>query len=636
MVKYAKLRRERVSITYGCYYRSKAHNHPGSIPGEFQREGGNTLRRFFKIDIIHWNLDRKIFFLFTSLLYGIIFILSVIFASFYISSFIKQSSNITKNQLSALASNYENTLNSYQELAIALVIDDSIQDFLESGGVSNSKYYGMVNNAKNTLMNAINTHSDMSFIAVISYDFDDILYKGNITKIATNFPKVYQRDYADSLFAYETGTLKMSFNHVYIDENHYTLNVYMPVYSTSNMVHEIGLICMVFDSKIFKGLSKDKIKDFDSEAFMVDGNMRIVSATDFRAVGNKFEYADYIDDGSSNFHIRDDLYNYQKVGKWNYYLVNRIALLNMYRDSLTVVILLVLTAILITFLSQRIFKRVIEKAYQPLEDVVSGMNGVAAGNLDIRINQENVGNDFAKMAVGFNYMMDKINTLMEEVKLEQEQMNQIRFNALQSQIQPHFLYNTLDGIYWQAMAEGNEEISVLVKALAEYYRLCLSKGKDVIPLEKEIEHVKNYLIIQNIRYDNIIESEIFIDEACRKVLIPKITLQPLVENSIYHGIKVKEGYCGKLVIIANIQGDEVVIIVKDNGTGMSKEQIEEMNSSISEYDKDFGYGIRNVNKRIEILFGKEYGLHYEQNEIGGVTVRIHLPCHMTQKYEEVI
>jgi two-component system sensor histidine kinase YesM len=207
---------------------------------------------------------------------------------------------------------------------------------------------------------------------------------------------------------------------------------------------------------------------------------------------------------------------------------------------------------------------------------------------------------------------------------------------LQSQIQPHFLYNTLDCIHWQAKAEGNEEISVLVKALAQYYRLCLSKGKDVIRIEQEMEHVKNYLIIQNIRYDNIIECEINIDDNCRASLIPKITLQPLVENSIYHGIKVKEGKKGVIKITCQKKGDEVIITVEDNGTGMTEEQINEMNQSISQYDKDFGYGIQNVNKRIEILFGREYGLHYEKNNLGGVTVVIHLPNHGIPEYEEVL
>lgn len=137
--------------------------------------------------------------------------------------------------------------------------------------------------------------------------------------------------------------------------------------------------------------------------------------------------------------------------------------------------------------------------------------------------------------------------------------------------------------------------------------------------------MKNYLIIQNMRYDNIIGSEIRLGEGCGDIMIPKLTLQPLVENSIYHGIKIKEGKTGSVSITAERKGDLVRIVLADTGTGMTWEQINEMNQHLSEYDESFGYGVRNVNKRIELLYGKEYGLHYLRNDFGGVTVEIRIP-----------
>ena len=117
------------------------------------------------------------------------------------------------------------------------------------------------------------------------------------------------------------------------------------------------------------------------------------------------------------------------------------------------------------------------------------MDDVASGFLKTRINVDHMGEDFIKLAVGFNSMMEEIEVLMEQVKLEQHQIEQIRLDALQSQIQPHFLYNTLDCIHWQAVADGNKEISTMVKALAKYYRICLSGGHDIIPLKMELEEI---------------------------------------------------------------------------------------------------------------------------------------------------
>ncbi len=589
-----------------------------------------------KRKINNWNLDKKILSFITSLIYGISLIMLAIFTTFYTSSFIRQTDNITKNQLTALAANYESIFDNYQELSVALIIDDSIQNYLKSDGPEAVKYYSYVNNAKNTLQNAVNMYSNINFIGIVSYNFNDIVSKGKISKITNKFEQNYGRDYTDSVLCYESGTMRMNYNSVYYDKEHNTLNMYQPIYSITKMINEIGLLCIIFDSSLFEGLSENNIADYGSEVFMVDSANVIMSGTDDNIIGKEFEYADLLDGSSASFRVKGNLYNYQKIGKWNYYLISRIPLMNMYKDNILAIVLLIMISIAITYFGLIICGRMLKRNYQPLDNVVKKMNCVAEGKLDVRISMENVGSDFERLAYGFNYMMEEINTLMEQVKLEQQQMNQLRFNALQSQIQPHFLYNTLDCIHWQAMAEGNEEISVLVKALAQYYRLCLSNGKDVICLEQEIEHVKNYLIIQNIRYDNIIQSVIEIDDSCKNILIPKITLQPLVENSIYHGIKVKEGKQGELRITVQNKGEDIFIIVADNGTGMTEEQIREMNNSISEYDKDFGYGIRNVNKRIEILFGKEYGLHYEKNELGGVSVMIHLPSHVVREYEEVL
>ena len=556
-----------------------------------------------------------------------------VFIFFYIFSYIGQSNNITKNQLSALAINYEYTLNSYTDLAEALIIDNSIQNYLMS---DEDDGYNLADGAKNTLQNAVNMYSNLVFIAVISNNQDNILYKGNSAKISDSFNTIYKDDYSKSVYCCESGPMRMNYSDVFSGKGNNTLNLYIPVYSTSIINKQVGLLCMIFDSALFNGLSGSQKINFNSQVMIVDSAKAIISGSSQNMTGNKFQYANLVKGNVGNFVAENSLFNYRKIDKWKFYLISKIPLMDMYRNSILVIVLLTIIFVTITYFSLIICKRIIDRTYRPLDNAVKVMNSVAEGKLDVRISLKNVGIDFLNMANGFNYMMDEMNTLMKQVKLEQQQMDQIRFNALQSQIQPHFLYNALDSVHWQAISTGNNELSSFVKALAQYYRLCLSNGKDVICLEQEIEHVKNYLVIQNIRYDDIIKSEIEMDEDCRIAMIPKITLQPLVENSIYHGIKVKDGEKGKIKINAYRRDDDIFVVVADNGIGMSADQIERMNRSITEFDVDSGYGIRNVNKRLKLLFGDEYGLHYEKNDCGGVTVTVHLPGRAIQKYEEVL
>ena len=382
---------------------------------------------------------------------------------------------------------------------------------------------------------------------------------------------------------------------------------------------------MNLNDSLIEQLRAETDQGMEKDLFLMDCNGRIVSIANQDRIGQKISYLEQLQGNSGSFRNGGMLVNYQKVGKWNYYLVNEISIFELYKGSVGVMAILMIVIIGMTVLSILVMRKMMKSFYEPVDRVVSVMDDVSEGRLEKRIDLKSMDADSRKLAEGFNSMMNEIDGLMEQVKEEQHQMEQIRFNALQSQIKPHFLYNSLECIHWQAVADGNKEISVLVKALAQYYRICLSRGKEIIPLKQELEHIRSYLVIQNMRYDNIIELEDNIPEEFYFLQIPKMTLQPLIENAIYHGIRIKEGEKGKITLDIRKEGKDVYLMIQDSGNGMSPEKIQEMNQSISQYDEKFGYGVRNVNKRIELMFGKEYGLHFSQNELGGLTVEIHLP-----------
>ena len=259
------------------------------------------------------------------------------------------------------------------------------------------------------------------------------------------------------------------------------------------------------------------------------------------------------------------------------------------------------------------------------------MSCVEKGDLGVRFfypYKDEVGS----LAKSFNYMIGEIQSLVrkqeetiEELKRErdyvaevQKQKRKAELRALQAQINPHFLYNTLKAITWQAADQGAEEISILSNSLGKFFRIGLSKGAEVISLREELEHVTSYLEIQSIRYHSRLSYEIHADNRCLDFRMIKLLLQPLAENSIYHGIKEKQG-AGIIKIYVSEEetdGESVTELeVWDNGAGISREKLAFINETLKRGGTDCkaGYGIYNVNERIRLFYGKEYGLHYESS-----------------------
>ncbi len=226
------------------------------------------------------------------------------------------------------------------------------------------------------------------------------------------------------------------------------------------------------------------------------------------------------------------------------------------------------------------------------------------------------------LSESFGHMVKKLQDLMGTIKDEQQNLRKTELRALQAQINPHFLYNTLDSISWMTERGKKDEVVEMVNALATLFRISISKGHELIPIRNEIQHAESYLQIQSYRYKNQFGYEFNVEADCLDYLCNKITLQPIIENAIYHGINgLVDG--GRITITVKTQDDNIVMTVEDNGNGMTDEQIETiMNKDRS--DKT-GIGIKNVNDRLKIYFGNEYGItiHSELDE--GTKVIILMP-----------
>jgi two-component system sensor histidine kinase YesM len=225
-------------------------------------------------------------------------------------------------------------------------------------------------------------------------------------------------------------------------------------------------------------------------------------------------------------------------------------------------------------------------------------------------------------------MVQRIKELIELTVKEQELAKKMEFKALQAQINPHFLYNSLESILWMAEAGNKEDIITMTKSLSSFFRIILSKGDEKITLRDELSHITSYLVIQKLRYRDILSYEIDVPEELMEYRIIKIVLQPLVENALYHGIK-NTRLMGKVRIQGRELEDQIVLIVDDNGVGMSEEKLAELQQLFtSEYHlgtSSSSYGLRNVNQRLKLEYGDNYRLRITSVLGKGTRVIIKIP-----------
>lgn len=260
------------------------------------------------------------------------------------------------------------------------------------------------------------------------------------------------------------------------------------------------------------------------------------------------------------------------------------------------------------------------------------MKQAESGDLTVRFNFEH-NDEIGELGQSFNHMIARIDQLIQMVYVEQENKRTAEMKSLQEQIKPHFLYNTLDTISWMARDYDAEDIVRLVDALTNMFRIGLSHGKDIITVKEEITHVSNYLYIQKIRYKDKLNYVIHVDESLYAIEVPKLILQPLVENAIYHGVKAKRGG-GTITITGVPEGENLVFTVQDDGAGMLQEKVEELNRRMSErsvLDEKKSFGLFYIRERIQLCYGKGYGVHVESTLGEGTRVTITLPLYQKPK-----
>lgn len=384
-----------------------------------------------------------------------------------------------------------------------------------------------------------------------------------------------------------------------------------------------GVILIEFDADaIFNNLSNTDAISSNTYYVLNEAN-EILFTTDSNA-------SEIIDSNVYFESLSHSNYYYSSVLDNNWKVVGVISASDIARDALSqlIIAILILSAITITLAIIISIKRA-RQISEPLHTLVKQMEESHGTSDSTVLLIPSSTDEIIALYKSFNIMINNNIHYIEEIKKEQTNLRIANFKALQAQINPHFLYNTMDTIAWNIRLNENEKAVNSIMALTKFFRSSLRKGEDIIFLNQEFEQVSLYLEIQLFRYADMLDYTIEFDEELDSYVIPKLSLQPIVENAIYHGIKNQDDY-GHITIKTKRYEEYYTVLIHDNGLGITPERLEEVNAALRNNtpintEESGGYGVHNVNERIQIHFGPEYGLQYSSVEGEYTEVEIKLP-----------
>lgn len=388
----------------------------------------------------------------------------------------------------------------------------------------------------------------------------------------------------------------------------------------------IGAVIINISERLFIKAYEEIAKNYETEIIILDeNNNNIISKNDI----SRLKIVDFLKeigdkDSYSKLNRKDNiLYSYFKVEEYDWKIFSLVPYREIEKESqafiiATFVIILVIAALIL--IGSVIIAGMITK---PINILVRSMRKVVDGNLeDVRFNTSIY--EFVRLRDGYNLMTEEIKSLLQKVVEEEKMKRKAEMDILQAQIKPHFLYNTFDSISALALMGRNEDVYKMMTALGSFYRISLSKGREIITISEELETVRSYLDILKIRYDQVFTASYDLDEKLSSFKIVKLVLQPFVENALYHGIKLK-GEHGKILIKTWREDDKIKLMVMDDGIGMEQEQVDSILEDIKSNRDSASFGIKGTVQRLRLFYGYENVCSIISRKGAGTKVIITIP-----------
>ncbi|MBP1994085.1 sensor histidine kinase [Paenibacillus eucommiae] len=531
-----------------------------------------------------------------------------------------QNLRLVTEKLEIIFENAEN----YSQIAIT---NNTIQQIVSEPPTDNplenyNKYFAV----QEALRNIADSKTFVD--ALILYDHNKQIYDSGSLGSITNISELYFNKFANSFYGLVWEDTEAS-NYLKVNEGRNVISLFQKFNSARTGV-PLGLLQLSIDEKYIA----DQYADIDIGAsgnlFIVNKNGRVASdprKDKLYTSISKDIYFPWVQshEGGKVFHMdgKDVLVVSRSYPRFDWVIIGMVPIYEITKDNQILTrrffgigAIFVLAAVILTIL-------IAKSITKPLNTIKRTVKDVQEGNLDVRLDIKSR-DEIGALAKEFNKMVGNTKMLMENIIEEQKKKKEYELAVMQSQINPHFLYNTLESICGLADLKRNEDVVKVVNQLALFYRGVLSKGSPVISIEDEILITQTYLGILKIRYGDQIAYTFDFDPNVYKYKSIKLLLQPLVENSIYHGLKNKRGK-GHICVKGRIEGGHVVLYVIDNGVGMKQEQVDNLfNIGEADYKKK-SFGLKITDERIKLYFGAAYGLHIQSEYGAGTTVKITLP-----------
>ncbi|OOM73158.1 sensor histidine kinase [Clostridium sp. BL-8] len=558
--------------------------------------------------------------------FSIIFLLSTVILNFtykkinsiYTSEKMRQSS---AEVLESAETNTNMIIDNVNNVSKMIISSDNVQNTLrkvDEQGKERTDY----DNISNYLIQFTNFDSNISSIYILD-EYGDKYYSENVVYKNFDLEKIKESDWYDELLENRGKyILKLNGGGFFKSdgENYVSL---IRVINDINTGQKLGLLVINIDENAFNDLNLKLSQKYGTKLIIKNEKDELITKSDDSAeILNGIKDEDYSDSKISfsieNVDKKDYIISSIKVQDYDWKLTTIMQYSELSKQtSYTKLFLIYFT--IINFILIVIGSIIISKFItSPLKKLSESMEDVKKGEFN-EVNIKTYNDEVGELKNGYNIMISQINLLLDKIRRDETLKRQTELNLLMSQIKPHFLYNTLDTINSLALSGENKTIYQMIKSLGRFYRTSLNNGNDIITVEEEIKTAKSYLLIQSIRYRDMFEAQYDLDPECNSFKIIKLTLQPLVENAIYHGIRNKKEK-GKIKISTYEEEERVVLTLEDNGSGMDESQI----NNIIE-NNTTGIGVRTTKERLRVFYGAEHEFIVESKKDVGTKIIIKIP-----------